>query len=235
MFDQGIARAGRLRVPARADLVYDFLPVVWRTIQHYGVEAHGLRYNGTVLCNYRSRTSPYTGANAGKWPFRFDPDDVSRLYFQDPADNSWHLLRWEHAQEIATPFSAEALAYARRLAGQRDRFPDDRRALAELLERWDVGLTANPNERRMALRLSQQRNARAEQHRGDVAQEVAALASVRKLVPTAASPGPAGKLPAEFDGDDDEADLDAAAPDETPIASDLDDQEYYADALGSLN
>lgn len=78
MFDQGIARAERLRVPARADLVYDFLPVVWRTIQHYGAEAHGVRYNGTVLRNYRSRTSPYTGANAGNWPFRSDPDDVSR-------------------------------------------------------------------------------------------------------------------------------------------------------------
>jgi transposase InsO family protein len=235
MFDLGIARAGRLRVPARADLVYDFLPVVWRTIQHYGVEAHGLRYNGAVLGNYRSRTSPYTGANAGKWPFRFDPDDVSRLYFQDPADNSWHLLRWEHAQEIPAPFSAEALAYARRLAAQRDRFPDDRRALAELLDRWDVGLTANPNERRMALRLSQQRNARAEQHRDDAAEEVEALATVRNLLPTAAPPGPAGKLPAELHGDDDdEAELDAAAPDETPIASDLDDEEYYADA-GSLS
>ena len=45
-FELGVARAGRMLVPARADLVYDFLPVAWRTIQHYGVELHGLRYDG---------------------------------------------------------------------------------------------------------------------------------------------------------------------------------------------
>jgi len=162
MFEQGIARAGRLRIPARADLVYDFLPVVWRTIQHYGVEVHGLRYNGEALGGYRNRTSPYLGANAGKWPLRYDPDDVSRIFFQDPSDHSWHTLRWEHAQDVPAPFSSEALAYARQLAAQRDRFPDDRRALADLLDRWQVGLASNPRERRMALRLSQQRAARVE-------------------------------------------------------------------------
>lgn len=125
MFDHGVARAGRLRIPARADLVYDFLPVAWRTIQHYGVEVNGLRYNGEALTPYRNRTSPYTGANAGRWPFRFDPDNVSRLYFQDPADNAWHTLLWEHAQEIRAPFSGEVLAYARRLAAEEHRFPDD--------------------------------------------------------------------------------------------------------------
>ena len=48
-FEIGVARAGRMLVPARADLVYDFLPVAWRTIQHYGVELHGLRYDGAGL------------------------------------------------------------------------------------------------------------------------------------------------------------------------------------------
>ena len=47
-FQIGVARAGRMLVPARADLVYDFLQVGWRTIQHYGVELHGLRYDGRV-------------------------------------------------------------------------------------------------------------------------------------------------------------------------------------------
>ena len=46
MFAHGIARAGYLQVPARADLVFDFLKVEWRTIQHYGVEIGGLRYDG---------------------------------------------------------------------------------------------------------------------------------------------------------------------------------------------
>ncbi len=46
MFGHGVARAGCLQVPARADLVFDFLKVEWRTIQHYGVEIGGLRYDG---------------------------------------------------------------------------------------------------------------------------------------------------------------------------------------------
>ena len=48
------------------------------------------------------------------------------------------------------PFSAEALAYARRLALAEGRHVDERRALAELLDRWDAGLVRHPAERRMA-------------------------------------------------------------------------------------
>ena len=97
MFAHGIARAGYLQVPARADLAFDFLKVEWRTIQHYGVEIGGLRYDGPALNPYRNRTSPYAGKHAGRWPLRVDPGDVSRVWFQDPADNPWHALRWEHA------------------------------------------------------------------------------------------------------------------------------------------
>ena len=76
---------------------------------------------------------------------------------RNPADNPWHTLWWEHAASLGQPFSAEALGYARRLAAARHRFPDTRRALAELLEQWDAGLARNPAERRMAVRLSEQR------------------------------------------------------------------------------
>jgi transposase InsO family protein len=60
MYEHGVERAGFLQVPFRADLVYDFLRVDWRTIQHYGVEIDRLRYNGPALTPYRNRTSPYT-------------------------------------------------------------------------------------------------------------------------------------------------------------------------------
>lgn len=232
MFDQGVSRAGRVRVPARADLVYDFLPVAWRTIQHYGVEVNGLRYNGAALTPHRNRKSPVTGANAGKWPFRFDPDDVSRLYFQDPTDNTWHTLLWEHAQDIAVPFSGEALAYARRTAAEQHRFPDDRRALAELLERWDVGLARNPTERRMALRLSQQREARqrARDEAGPDA-EVVQLPGVRAVLDGQNTPArPEPHLAAGDDDGDDE--LEAGAPDD-PVGE-ISDADYYADAFRSL-
>jgi hypothetical protein len=37
MLAHGMARAGRLKIPAHPGMVFDFLPVAWRTIQHYGV------------------------------------------------------------------------------------------------------------------------------------------------------------------------------------------------------
>jgi transposase InsO family protein len=225
MFDAGAARTGRLRIPAHPGLVFDFLPVAWRTIQHYGIEVGGLRYDGPALTRYRNRRSPFTGVHAGKWPVRFDPDDVSKVYFQDPADHAWHELAWEHAEQAGAPFSAEALAYARRLALAGGRHVDERRALAELLDRWDAGLVRHPAERRMAIRASQQRSARLAAGEHGTAAEVAALPAVAALAagqnPPAAPAGEGGGQPPG--GDDD-----------SPGELDAGDEDFYADAFKVL-
>jgi len=209
MFAHGIARAGYLQVPARADLAFDFLKVEWRTIQHYGVEIGGLRYDGPALNPYRNRTSPYTGKDAGRWPIRVDPGDVSKVYFRDPK-GGWHTLRWEHADAVGGPFSGEALAYARQLATATHRFPDTRRALAELLEQWGAGLAGNQAERRMALRISEQR--------------------LRLIPDPPAQDQAAQHQPAADRGGDDDrpAELDAPFPGETPAD---DPGDFYADAM----
>jgi transposase InsO family protein len=155
----GVARAGLLRIPATPELAYDFLQVEYRTIQHYGIEVGGLRYDGPVLNGYRNTTSPYGGVHAGKWPVRVNPDDVRYIWFQDPADLSWYRLEWEHAAMLGTPFSGEAARYARLLAARSDRWPDAGQALRELLERWDKGAVAGRRERRMAARLAAERAA----------------------------------------------------------------------------
>jgi len=225
-FELGIARTGRLLVPARADLVYDFLPVEWRRINHYGVQLYDLRYDGPALNEYRDRRSPVTGVHAGKWPIRHDPDDVRRLFFQDPKTNEWHQLRCKHFSDIEVPFSAEALRYARRLARQSDRFPDDRKVLAELLERWNAGLTGNPTERRMALRLSQQRNDRLIAGEGEVA-SVTDLASVRAVSQrTSASED---GVPADLLGDDDD-ELELSA-----VPNDESGGDFYDEAFGTFS
>ena len=158
-YGYGIARAGRIEIPRDPDLRLEFLPLKWRTIKHYGVEIGGLRYNGPAVARYRDRTSPYQGARSGLWPFAVNPDDVSRIYFRDPGDGRWHELAWEHAADLDVPFSAETLAYAKALAARKERFPDTRRALLDLLEAWNLGLAANRAERRMALRLAAERAA----------------------------------------------------------------------------
>ncbi|HUZ25485.1 MAG TPA: helix-turn-helix domain-containing protein [Streptosporangiaceae bacterium] len=212
MFARGIARAGYLQVPARADLALDFLKVEWRTIQHYGVEIGGLRYDGPALNPYRNRTSPYAGKHAGRWPLRLDPGDVSGVWFQDPADNQWHALRWEHAAAAGGPFSSEALAYARHLATAAHRFPGTRRALAELLEQRGAGLAGNRAERRMALRLSGQR-----------------LRLVPGPPPAAGAPEPA--VTGDGGDDDSDSELGAPFPGEEPGGGPGD---FYADAMETV-
>ncbi|MFH9710167.1 helix-turn-helix domain-containing protein [Streptomyces luteogriseus] len=157
----GLARAGRLRMPASPDLVFQFLAVKPRTIQHYGVEVDGLRYNGPVLDGYRNAPSPYGGGFGKQWPIHVNPDDVRFVYFQDPDDASWHALQWEHAPALTMPFSGEAAAYARRLAARQGRHVDAAQALAGLLARWDQGMVTDRRERRMAVRLSAERSALA--------------------------------------------------------------------------
>ena len=208
MYEIGIAKAGLLRIPASPELAYDFLATEWRTIQHYGVEAGGLRYNGAVLDGYRNAESPYGGLHPGKWPVRVNPDDVRCIYFCDPDGGSWHRLEWEHAPGLGTPFSAEAARYARRLAARQDRWPDPEAALAGLLARWDQGMVTGRRERRMAARL---------------AAEHAALA-----VPEAAEaegPGPQPRAAGDAEGDDDDAEEIFDAPG---------DGDFYADAFKIL-
>jgi transposase InsO family protein len=157
MRDVLMARGGHLLLPARPGLVHDFLDVAPRTIQHYGVEVNGLRYDGEGLNGYRNTTSPFKG---GLWPIRYDPDFANWVLFQRPDDHEWHYLNWKHADDVDRPFSFEAARYARRLARTKGRHVSDKRALIELLDQFDAGILANPTERRIAWRLSQQRDAR---------------------------------------------------------------------------
>jgi transposase InsO family protein len=223
MYEIGVAKAGLLRIPRSPQLAYDFLHVEPRTIQHYGVEVNGLRYNGAVLDAYRNTSSPHGGAWAGKWPIRVNPEDVRYVYFQDPADSSWHQLEWEHTAGLGAPFSAEAAGHARRLAARCDRWPDQARALADLLARWDKGMVSDRRERRMAARLAAERAALAVPD--DPAGQVAMLPSLAALT---SPPEPAAAEPqadAAVDGDDDDAEEIFDAPGR---------DDYYADAFAVI-
>lgn len=195
-----------------------------------------LRYNGEALNDYRNRPSPYGGADAGKWPIAVDPGDIRTVYFQDPRDFSWHPLAWEHASALNGPASREAVDYARRLARREHRFPDTKRALVELLERWGAGLTADRTERRMAVRLSQERLRLV----GDDLPRApgagpARAPAARRIAVSSALPGDGPELERAAEagpgagGDDDRDDeCDAAVP-ETAQAPDRED-DFYAEA-----
>jgi len=242
MFEHGVQRAGYLTIPDRPELAYDFLQPKWTTIQHYGVDIGTLRYDGPVLVKYRNTISPFTGVHAGRWPFAVDPADVTRIYFQDPADNTWHTLRWEHAAEVGRPLSAEALSYARSLAANAHRFPDTKRAVIELLDRWGAGLTAAAAERRMALRLSQQQQPLASDD-PPASGTVVALPNLDRITAIESGavpideaddqPAPTSPVSGDLAADDDDDECDAAMPGTTEPPDEVSDEEFYADAMDS--
>lgn len=219
MFEHGIARAGYIEAPRDPDLAYEFLKTEWRTIQHYGVEYQGRIYNGPGLNLHRNETSQYSGKAKGRWPIQIDPDDVTRVYFRDPDTRKWHTLDWEHARSLTMPLSEDALKFARRLAAAKYTYPDDKIAVADLFERWQVGLGKTRAERRMALRLSREQAALIEPaDRSDA--NPTQLPSVAKVLTATATDKPKAETPdpvAET-GDDDEAHFD-------------DPDDFYADAL----
>jgi transposase InsO family protein len=246
MFEHGVTRAGPLRIPARPHLSLEFLEEERTTIQHYGVEIGGLRYNGDALNDYRNQPSPYRGVDAGKWPIAVDRGNITKVYFQDPKTRQWHTLGWEHAPALKGPVSREALAYARRLAAKTHRFPDTKRALVELLERWGAGLAADRTERRMAVRLSQERLRLVGEDDAprDEADEVTSLPSVRRITALSTSDDVddrrgscdlrvvSAEAEEELGGDDDEdQELEAGFPSDEP--SIVDEDSYYADVWDS--
>ncbi|RJQ83399.1 transposase [Pseudonocardiaceae bacterium YIM PH 21723] len=225
MFEHGVARAGYIEVPRDPDLGYEFLKTEWRTIQHYGVEIDGRRYNGPILKLKENEDSPYGKAN-GRWPFQVDPDDITRVYLRAPDPHEpdsrprWHTLRWEHAPSLDMPLSEDALQFARKLAKAKYAYPDDKIAVADLLERWNVGLGQTLPERRMALRLSREQAA-IELPEETQEPTISALPSVARVL-AAAAPSSEELVPvveepvAEIGDDDSEDEL---------------DEDFYADAL----
>lgn len=154
MFAHGVAKAGYIMAPADPDLGFEFLDIAWRTIQHYGVEIGGRRYNGPALKGLADTKNPDAGRMRGKWPFAVNTDDITRIYFRHPDSRGWHELMWEHAPSAAMVLSEDGLAFARALAAAKYTYPNDKLAMAELLERWQLGLGQTLSERRIALRIA---------------------------------------------------------------------------------
>ena len=224
MFEHGMARAGYIEAPRDPDLAYEFLKTEWRKIQHYGVDFAGRRYNGAALNPYRNVTSPYTGKAKGRWPIHYSPDDITRVYFRDPETRQWHTLMWEHAPSMDMPLSEDALQFARKLAASKYTYPDDRLAVADLLQRWNLGLGDTLAERRMALRLSRDAVLLDEITTQD---EVVTLPSVARVLATAAPPAAEEQADKATEQPDPEMGDDDAEEDVDDYAGD----DFYADAL----
>jgi len=157
-YDQGLAVAGTLRMPTDRNVLLELLPVVKRQFNHYGVEIHKLRYTGDSVAKYRNRARSIHRDKGTEWPFVVNPDDLTKIYFHDPEDNSWHTLEWEHKGAFDVPFSLDALEYAKRIAIRQGRPSQVDDVAAQLLEDWGAGRGLTPSERRMSARMAAQLN-----------------------------------------------------------------------------
>ncbi|MDO5740615.1 MAG: helix-turn-helix domain-containing protein [Ornithinimicrobium sp.] len=158
MFAIGLTKTGGLTVPAHPDLPFLFLDVAWRTVQHYGVEVHGRRYDGPTLNTHRNRKSPYGGVHAGKWPIFLDAHDVRRVWFQDPDTKTFSPLEWEHAPGLDQPFSRDAAEYTKKLALRENRHVDPLTAVQDLLGAWSKQEVTTRRDKAMALKLASTRS-----------------------------------------------------------------------------
>jgi hypothetical protein len=122
-FDLSSRKWGFVRVPADEVAYYDFLSVAWvKRIHHDGIRCNGQRYDAApddeVLEPYRNKRSPYGALHPGEWPVRYDKRDVSRVFFMDPEDGSWHTLLSKFARRNGLQFTDVEYGFAKALAFQ---------------------------------------------------------------------------------------------------------------------
>jgi len=154
VYSEGLARAGFVHVVSSELMYFELLPTEWRTVQHYGAEMRGLRYNGDILSEYRNVTSPYGGVHQGKWPFRYDPRDLSRIFFFDLYSEQWHELSWIHDAGERHPFNEATLSFAKSLVisrgGNIKSIDEVAESLNVLLNRMVTPSAQSRRERRLA-------------------------------------------------------------------------------------
>lgn len=146
----------------------DLLPYEERTIQKDGIGLHGLHYTDGVLATWRSRSGD--DAAQAKYVVKYDPRDLSRVYFLPPDESP--PLPIPLANRSLGPFSLLELRRTQALAKLEHRAWSER-TMPEMLQRERAALEEATKKSKAARRDA----ARVRKHR-------------EATVPTATSPEP---------------------------------------------
>lgn len=103
MHDALADATGRILVPQHPDLLYQFLPIIWLSPGHAGVEHKNLTYDAAVLEEFRSVRPGTFRAQDSAIPFHIDPRDVTRLWFRHPDTDRIHEVPWKARHLIHAP------------------------------------------------------------------------------------------------------------------------------------
>ncbi len=198
LFDALTTVTGRIHVPQDPDLLYDFLPVRWGTVAHAGVEFHNLAYDCAALDPYRAVRVGQFRQQDGAVPFFYDPHDVSRVWFRDPATGTVVEVPWRGAHLLSAPMTSAVRDRAvARVRAQRGAGKLKRGAATEAIvhELGELTSTATLKEWRAQLAAAQ---LRVDQSRRDHDEAQAAIAEAASLdVPAVAQPPDGTALPTE--------------------------------------
>lgn len=119
MYEEGMSRAGFTYVIPDANLYFELLPTEYRKINHYGLNLRGLVYNSEALDRWRNEPSPYRDPGNSRrndaWPIRYDPRDLSEVYFYDIELREWLAIPRHGTATENRHFSDATLSYAKSL------------------------------------------------------------------------------------------------------------------------
>lgn len=113
LFDALLKVTGRLHVPQRPDLIYDFLPVRWGTVGQSGVELSGLVYDSPVLDGLRAVPVGTFRAEDRAMPFFYDPHDVTRVWIRHPESERIMAVPWRKAHMTQAPMTETLVQHVR--------------------------------------------------------------------------------------------------------------------------
>ena len=102
-WDALFAITGRVTIPVHPDLIYQFLPIIWLTPGHAGVEFKNLGYDDEVLEDFRDVRKGTFREQDSAIPFHHDPRDMTRIWFRHPDTDRIHEIGWRGRHLIDAP------------------------------------------------------------------------------------------------------------------------------------
>lgn len=119
LFDGLLKITGRLHVPQRPDLVYDFLPQRWGTVGPAGVEFADLVYDSPHLNGLRAAPAGTFRPEDRAMPFMYDPHDVTRIWFRHPDTRRVVEVPWRKAHLTQAPLIETLAQHVRAVVRRR--------------------------------------------------------------------------------------------------------------------
>jgi transposase InsO family protein len=112
MFANMVAAAGYLPLPLTGEDYIELLPVLWRTINDYGIRIEHRTYDSPDFAGYRRQPSGNT-AKRGLWEVHYEPHDLTCVWIRGRS-GTWIHADWTHRHMISLPFGDLSWRQARK-------------------------------------------------------------------------------------------------------------------------